>query len=228
MRLHFVVEGQTEETFVRDLLSSELAPQGIFCSAHRVTTGRRGGKVYRGGLVSFQHLRRDLELWMKQDSGGDAWFTTMVDLYRLPSDFPGIAESRSLADPVKRVEFLEKRFSDSLNHPRFVPYIQLHEFEALLFSDPQKFSGSFPSLRGELKSLESIRRMFPSPEHIDEGDDTAPSKQICALLPDYVKPVAGPLIARQIGLAKLREECHHFNRWLERLEAATQELSTAT
>jgi Domain of unknown function (DUF4276) len=220
MRLRFVVEGQTEETFVRDLLSLELTAQRIFCDAHRITTGRKSGKVYRGGLVSFQHLRNDLELWIKQDSGADARFTTMVDLYRLPSDFPGITESRSLADPVKKVEFLEKRFSESLKHQRFVPYIQLHEFEALLFSDPEKFSRAFPSLGAELERLEAIRRSFRSPEHIDEGDDTAPSKRILALLPDYVKPVAGPLIAKQIGLAKLREECQHFSKWLERLEEA--------
>lgn len=146
----------------------------------------------------------------------------MVDFYRLPADFPGIAESRAIPDPVKKVEFIEQRFSDDLHHRRFVPYIQLHEFEALLFSDPKKFSGAFPSLGANLERLEAIRRRFQTPEHINEGDDTAPSKRIFSLLPEYVKAVAGPLIAKQIGLAKLREQCHHFNQWLERLEAAQQ------
>jgi hypothetical protein len=220
MRLHFVVEGQTEETFVRDLLSPELAAQGIFCDVHRVTTGRRRAKVYRGGLLSFQHLRRDLELWMKQDSGPDSWFTTMVDLYRLPSDFPGIEESRGIADPLQKVEFLEERFSSDVNHPRFVPYIQLHEFEALLFSEPRSFLLAFPSVSSELADLEAIRGAFKTPEHIDEGNDTSPSKRICRVLPQYVKPLSGPLIAKRIGLAKLRAECRHFNNWLKRLETA--------
>ena len=200
MRLHFVVEGQTEETFVRDLLTPELAPQGIFCDAHQVTTGRRGARVYRGGLLLFRHLRKDLDLWMKQDSRLDSWFTTMVDLYHLPSDFPGIAESRQVADPIEKVEFLEARFGSDLNHPRFVPYIQLHEFEALLFSRPQDFSFAFPSIGTELVDLEGIRNQFQTPEHIDEGDNTSPSKRIRNVLPGYVKPLAGPLIARQIGL----------------------------
>ncbi|HEV2495810.1 MAG TPA: DUF4276 family protein [Terriglobia bacterium] len=221
MRLHFVVEGQTEETFVRDVLRSELASQGIFCDARRIKTGRKGGKDHRGGLVSFQHLRNDLELWMKQDSGADSWFTTMVDLYRLPSDFPGITESRAHTDPIEKGELLEARFSGNLNHPRFVPYIQLHEFEALLFSDPQSFSIAFPSVStAQLAELQAIRSAFNTPEHIDEGNDTSPSKRICGLLPQYVEPLSGPLIAKQIGLAKMRAECHHFNGWLERLEAA--------
>lgn len=222
MRLHFVVEGQTEETFVRDLLSPELASQRIFCDAHRVTTGRRGTKVYRGGLLSFHHLRKDLELWMMQDAGADSWFTTMVDLYHLPHDFPGIAESRQIADPIEKVEFLEGRFSSDLNHRRFIPYIQLHEFEALLFSDPQCFSVAFPNIGSELVAdLQGIRRAFESPEHIDEGDNTSPSKQICRLLPAYVKPVSGPLIARRIGLPKLRAECRHYDGWLRRIEEAS-------
>jgi len=157
---------------------------------------------------------------MKQDSGRDSWFTTMVDLYKLPSDFPGLAESRGIVDPVNKAEFLEGRLSSDLNHPRFVPYVQLHEFEALLFSDPQCFSIAFPGMGTELAELEAIRHRFQTPEHIDEGDP--PSKRICELLPQYVKPVSGPLIAKHIGLAKVRAECYHFNKWLERLEGARQ------
>ena len=218
MRLHFVVEGQTEETFVRSLLAPELGAMGIYCDAHRVTTGRRRGKFYRGGLVSFAHLRRDLELWMNQDKASDSWFTTMVDLYRLPSDFPSLADSRRVTDPMKKVELLEQSFASDINHPRFAAYVQLHEFEALLFSDPQSFSIAFPSIGDKVGKLQAIRSAFETPEHIDEREDHAPSKQILRILPEYDKPVSGPLIAKQIGLAKLRQECHHFDAWLARLE----------
>lgn len=220
MRLHFVVEGQTEETFVRTLLAPELGAREIFCDAHRVTTGRKHGKVYRGGLVSFAHLRKDLDLWMKQDKTRDSWFTTMVDLYKLPSDFPKIDESRHIVDPIEKVKSLEQSFGASVNHPRFVPYIQLHEFEALLFSDPGSFSIAFPGIGRAAEDLLAIRRAFETPEHIDEREDLAPSRRILKALPQYDKPVAGPLIAQQIGLAKLRNECHHFDAWLKRLEAA--------
>jgi len=218
MRLHFVVEGQTEETFVRSLLAPELGAMGIYCDAHRVTTGRRRGKFYRGGLVSFAHLRRDLELWMNQDKASDSWFTTMVDLYRLPSDFPSLADSRRVTDPMKKVELLEQSFASDINHPRFAAYVQLHEFEALLFSDPQSFSIAFPSIGDKVGKLQAIRSAFETPEHIDEREDHGPSKEILRILPEYDKPVSGPLIAKQIGLAKLRQECHHFDAWLARLE----------
>ena len=61
MRLHFVVEGQTEETFVRDLLAPELGAKGIYCDAHRVTTGRRVRQALPRGLGFFRHLRRILK-----------------------------------------------------------------------------------------------------------------------------------------------------------------------
>lgn len=220
MRLHFVVEGQTEETFVRNLLVPELGARGVYCDAHRVTTGRRGASVYRGGLVSFAHLRKDLDIWMKQDRASDSWFTTMVDFYKLPSNFPSIVEARHIADPMKKVELVEQSFSSCMNHPRFVPYVQLHEFEALLFSDPQSFSIAFPNIGDEVAKLQAIRCAFETPEHINEREDFAPSKQILKILPPYDKAVSGPLIAQQIGLARLREECKHFDTWLTRLEAA--------
>jgi len=218
IRLHLVVEGQTEENFVRDILAPELWPRGVIPDVHRVTTGRRHSRTYRGGITSYQQLRNDLLRWMKQDRNPDAWFSTMVDLYRLPGDFPRFADCRTEVDPLKRVRCLEDSLQEDIQQPRFIPYIQLHEFEALLFADPQKFAHAFPGRPGVIAELQQIRSRFPSPEHIDDGEETAPSKQIAAVVPDYAKPVAGPLIARQIGIAALRRECDHFNDWITRLE----------
>ena len=97
-------------------------------------------------------------------------------------------------------------------------FVQLHEFEALLFSDPQSFAIAFPEMGPKLAELQVIRSAVETPEHIDEREDCAPSKQILRLLPEYNKPVSGPLITKHIGLAKLRQECHHFDRWLTRVE----------
>lgn len=217
VRLHFVVEGQTEETFVRDILAPDLGAYQIFCDAHRVTTGRRKGKVYRGGLVSYLHLRRDLDLWMKQDGAPDSWFTTMIDLYALPSEFPGLEESRHQIDPYVRVSSLENRFGEDISYPRFIPYIQLHEFEALLFADPDKFQVAFPDLGDGLAELKEIRRAIPNPELINDGPDTCPSRRICEIVPHYSKPSSGPLIANHIGLSVLRRECQHFEEWITRM-----------
>jgi len=215
VRLHMVVEGQTEETFVRDSLAPALGERSVFADVHRITTGRRGPKTYRGGFLTYEHLRRDLSLWMKHDQRHDSWFTTMVDLYRLPPDVPGYERSRSIADPIRRVQFLEDALKSDLSHRRFVPYIQLHEFEALLFSDPESFSIVFPDEPEAIANLVRIREAALNPEHIDEGDETAPSRRICSLFPQYTKPVHGPIIARRIGLPRMQRECAHFNTWIE-------------
>jgi hypothetical protein len=219
VRLHFVVEGQTEETFVRDILAPELATYRIYCDVHRVTTGRKRGKVFRGGVVNYAHLRNDLRLWIKQDSASDSWFTSMIDLYRLPSEFPGYDEARRLLDPYQRVSFLESKFKAEVDYQRFIPYIQLHEFEALLFADPDCFSLAFPEIGDGVTELKTVRDQFATPELIDDGPETSPSKRICQIVPQYSKASAGPLIANHIGLPTLLRECRHFREWIMAVHA---------
>lgn len=223
IRLHAVVEGQTEETFVRDVLGPEFGAQGVFVDVHRTTTGRKRSRIFRGGISGYNQLKRDLVLWMKQDKRPDAWFTTMIDFYGLPEDFPGYGDCLSCRDARERVECLEEHLNRDLSHRRFIPYIQLHEFEALLFSEPQTFESVFPDALAVIQELAAIRNGFPTPEHIDDRPDLAPSKRIVQLLPDYQKPVAGPLIIQQIGLPTLRRECAHFNQWIGRIEKAASE-----
>ncbi len=218
--MHVVVEGQTEETFVRDVLAPEFGAKDVFVDVHRVTTRRRERRIFRGGISGYGQLKCDLMLWMRQDQRPDAWFTTMIDFYGLPEDFPGYRNCILHRDPVDKVECLEERLRHDLSHPRFIPYLQLHEFEALLFSEPRKFGGIFPGSPKVAEKLAAIRNAFPTPEHIDDRPDLAPSKRIVRLLPDYKKPVAGPLITQQIGLPTLRRECPHFSRWIGKIEQA--------
>jgi hypothetical protein len=154
---------------------------------------------------------------MKEDTHSNCRFTTMVDLYRIPNDVPGFEESRKFQDPMERVRFLEERLTWDIGDRRLVPYIQLHEFEALLFSSPESFSVSFPDKADEIASLMRIRHEAVSPEHIDDGAATSPSKRICSLFPKYTKPVHGPIIAREIGLPRIRGACSHFNEWITTL-----------
>lgn len=121
IRLHAVVEGQTEETFVRDVLAPELGPLGVFADVHRITTGRRKSRTFRGGLVEYAHLRMDLDLWMRQDRHADSWFTSMIDFYALPDDFPDFTPCAQLFDPLRHVECLEAAFERNIDHPRFIP-----------------------------------------------------------------------------------------------------------
>jgi hypothetical protein len=151
----------------------------------------------------------------------------MVDYYALPGNFPGLAAlPRKLAatDRVTRLEAglhrdLAKRLDDLPVSGRFIPYIQLHEFEALLFSVPTAFLEAFPNHSKAVAQLTAIRARFEDPEAIDDNPHTAPSKRILNLLPDYQKPVAGLLIAQRIGLDAIRHECQHFDAWVTRLLA---------
>jgi hypothetical protein len=218
IRLHAVVEGQTEETFVNQVLAPELGARQVFVDAHCVTTGRKKIPPDRGGIRNYKQLRDDLVFWMRQEKGPEVRFTTMVDLYRLLTDFPGYQDCRQKIDPHARAECMEDRLQEDIQDNRLVPYIQLHEFEALLFSDVHRFEIAFPNRPAEINKLKAIRDDFPSPEHIDDQPDQSPSKRILNVIPEYVKTVSGILIVQHIGLPVLRKECAHFRRWLDRLE----------
>ena len=225
VRLHILAEGPTEEGFVNGILAPVLGAHNVFADVHSITTGRHYGRLFRGGPTKYEHLARDLMLWMKQDQNEDSWFTTMVDFYALPNNFPGRATWPLAGTAYDRTLHLEAEFGRDIVRRlnglpvarRLIPYIQLHEFEALLFSDPEGFKEAFPDKPKAIAQLAAVRAQFPGPEDIDDDPRTAPSKRILNVLPDYQKPVAGLLIAQRIGLPVIRRECPHFDEWLTRL-----------
>ena len=101
---------------------------------------------------------------------------------------------------------------------RFVPYIQLHEYEGLLFSDSRAFASGIAHPHLE-RQFRVVRNAFPTPEDINDNPDTAPSKQILRIYPQYRKVLDGTLAAQAIGLDRMRQECPHFRDWVARLEA---------
>jgi hypothetical protein len=220
IRLHFVVEGQTEETFVNRTIIPHLASYSVWGDVRCVMTGRKRGILHRGGLASYARARKDLMLWMKEDQNRDAAFTTMFDLYALPRDFPGYEKAGTVKCPYTRVAELERAMIGDLDHPRFVPHIQLHEFETLLLADPAKLDCVYTDRDRAIRSLTEMVAAFDSPELIDDGPTTAPSKRIIHEIPEYegMKASAGPLTAEKIGLLALRQRCRHFGQWLSQLE----------
>ncbi len=215
-RVNIIVEGHTEETFVRDVLTEPLAAQHVFITARRVETGRSSRQIYRGGMTTYAKARRDIMRWLAQDR--QAYVTTMFDLYRIPLDFPDVRLIPPGIEPYARITALEKALEADIGIERFIPYLQLHEFENLLFSDVQAIDTVLGLRRSQLQALQALREEFTSPELIDDGEDTAPSKRLQKLYEGYDKLAFGPRIATHIGLAKLRQECPHFNAWFSRLE----------
>ncbi|MCY4546220.1 MAG: DUF4276 family protein [Gemmatimonadetes bacterium] len=219
--MNFIVEGQTEETFVNQVLRPHLETFSVGCSARCVETSRKRGRKYRGGITDFKLPRKDINAWMREDKNPDVRFTTMFDLYGLPQDFPGYGDAAGLSNAYERVRVLENALSEDISDRRFVPYIQLHEFESLLFSDLHKLETQFYDRGDEVSRLVMTASAFESPELIDDGKDTSPSKRIIGEIPEYgrMKASAGPIVAGKIGLSVLRSKCRHFGEWIERLEA---------
>ena len=224
-RLNLIVEGQTEERFVNTVLRDHFADRSIIAVAHRVTTRRhrRAHHLrYRGGLTTYRHASADIRRWAREDRGDSARFTTMFDLYGLPADFPRYAAAAEVPDPYARVAMLEAGMREDIGDRRFIPYIQLHEFEALLFSDLQKLDTQFPDRGAEIQRLVKTAAKLGSPELVDDGATTAPSKRIAAAIPEYAerKATTGPIVAAKIGLPALQSQCRHFRQWLHRLADA--------
>lgn len=146
------------------------------------------------------------------------------DFYGLPTQFPGKDEAvgqsafKEKAEAVQGAmsEALEKQFGSEAMR-RFIPFIQMYEFEALLFSEPAAFAKGIGKQLLE-NDFERIVSEFPTPEHINDSPQTAPSKRVEQLVLGYEKPIMGNLAAMEVGLTVMREKCHLFNNWLERLE----------
>lgn len=215
-----VGEGQTEETFVRDVLRPELTARRVYLEPQLIGTSPTG----RGGALSPQRVLRHLRNVLRQRQID--YVTTFFDLYRLDADFPGVRESTGIRDPIARTQAIEERFREAAvaeagcRPERFVPHIQPYEFEALLFSDLTRL----PEIRSEWAPYVPILtegcRGAETPEHINDGQNTHPSARLeNVLTPPYRKRLHGSALAARIGLDRIRERCVHFAEWLRRIEA---------
>jgi hypothetical protein len=228
-RLLIHVEGQTEETFDQNVLRDHLVQAGYGSVSARLV-GNPRLRSRRGGIRSWQSTRNDILRHLKQDAGAVA--STLLDYYGMPHDSPGrgdAQEKRSTSEKAQCVETalfedVWRELGERFDPRGFVPLVMMHEFEALLFSDPDRFAHGIG--KGELaREIQAIRREFESPEDINDSTETAPSKRIIRLFPEYEKPLFGVIAAIEIGLHSMRLQCPHFNTWLERLEALPTECS---
>lgn len=218
--LNIVVEGQTEESFVWQILFLHLHSRGVIARPRLVLFKMSKGRSQRGGIKKYELVKKDILAWTKECPGNNVRFTTMIDLYGLPKDWPRYDEAQQLSDPYCKVLFVEEALKEDIGDWRLIPYIQLHEFEALLFSDVSKFSTYYIDSGQAVERLAAIADGVDSPELIDEGPSTSPSKRIISLIPQYKgeKPLAGVQIATSIGLDLMRAKCRHFDEWVSQLE----------
>ena len=231
-RLLVHVEGETEEDFVNQVLVLNLYRCGFSkVSARLIGRGRQRDR--RGGIQAWTVVRRDIVNHLREDPTGIS--TTMVDYYGMPQTgsraWPGRAQAINLAFP-KNAESIEnalatdvcEQMGTDFNPDRFVPYVMMHEFEAMLFSDCERFAEGIGEPRLAPK-FRAIRNNFATPEEIDDSPQTAPSKRVQSLVPGYEKPLWGTMASLEIGLEAIRSECPHFHSWLDRLEGIPARLN---
>jgi hypothetical protein len=177
---------------------------------------------HRGGRTNYARVQRDLLRQLKQDP--TAYCSTMIDFYGLGPGFPGTPLPPDLGN-IQKVEHIERAIKDDIcgriphRRPdvRLIPYLSLHEYEGLLFSDPDALAQAVkqPNLA---RRFHEVRNSFPTPEDIDDSPESAPSKRVIAIYSAYRKVIEGTLAARAVGIERMRRECEHFRNWLERLE----------
>ncbi len=129
IRLYLFAEGQTEQTFADNVLKPHLAKYDVFLEKNiLIAHARKKGKAHRGGGRKYEPMKDDILRFLKQEKGANVFFTTMIDLYAIAPEFPGLNESEKLRqNTLQRVDFLEKSFANDIDDRRFIPYIQLHE-----------------------------------------------------------------------------------------------------
>jgi hypothetical protein len=223
-RLLIHVEGQTERAFVNEVLRDHLLGNGYVSVQARIV----GSPRQHGGICNWPVVKKEIVNHLKEDRG--CFATTMVDYYGLPQTgpggWPGRERSLTMSTAETKAQCVENAMRHDLNTEmgdrfdtsRFVPFIVMHEFEGLLFSDCTAFSHSI--YRPELEAVfREIRDQFATPEEINDSPDTAPSKRVQAVVAGYQKPLLGVLAALEIGLSRIRAECPHFDGWLTTLES---------
>lgn len=213
-------EGQTEEAFIKQVVAPALRHLKVFLKPQTLNTSQTS----KGGAVTFDRLKFNARNTLRQHP--EAVLSTFLDLYALGTDFPEFEKHKDEQDVHKRVHGLQQALHAAIiahvgcRPNRFLPHVQPYEFEGLLFSDVTALSTVEPNWAGYLGKLAKIRVSADTPEHINDGYETKPSKRLESLLrPTYRKTTHGPRAAENISLEVMEKECRHFKSWMDALRA---------
>lgn len=214
-RLIIVCEGETEQQFCEELLRNHLFNKSILMFTPII-------KKTNGGICTWSVLKKQLKCHLNE---GQAFVTTFIDYYGIKDSyaFPRWIEAKTIEDKYQRMIFLENSMLEDMDtslRTRFIPYLQLHEFESLLFCNLHAFEDVVPAEDIKDRSaLEKVLYDYPNPELINENVSTSPSHRLQHIINGYVKTIYGAELAKSIGLYEIRERCPHFNEWLTTIEA---------
>jgi hypothetical protein len=212
-RVIIICEGETEREFCKKVLAPHLENENIFIQTPRI-------KKSMGGIVSWQTLKKEIEIHLQEPN---VFVSMLIDYYGLSQKhhFPCWIESKKITDKNTRMDFLENAMkndmANSVQH-RFIPYLQLHEFEGLLFNNIQIFHEQVP--KSELVGIDELEKTFAdydNPEMINDNKETSPSHRLKRIIKGYNKVLYGHYFAEAIGIGQIRKKSPRFNQWVEKI-----------
>lgn len=204
-------EGQTEETFINNVLSPYFANMGIWMYPIVCTTKRTLSKKYRGGVSDYEKIKKELYNIGREHHG--EIITTMFDYYAMPDNTPLIDCNDS--DIYVRIEKIEEAINKDIGLSNCYFNFSLHEFEGLLFSKPSSFE--LIADKDVVQKIQDMKDAAPTPEHINNSPETAPSKRLEALMPGYAKVKNGSLLSQDMGIDIIMKNCKHFSSWIKKI-----------
>ncbi|MFA6745620.1 MAG: DUF4276 family protein [Bacteroides graminisolvens] len=215
-RVIFIVEGDTEISFIQKCIMPYLYQKGFTnpMNAQKIITNRKKNK--KGGNVAFEYLKNDIE---RVAATRNVLITTFLDFFRLPTDFPGYTTDSLKIEQIE--EAVRENISSIVDRANFLPYIQRHEIEALMYTNMDGFNYVVDK-EESLNKLKEIINQYANPEDINSGSETAPSKRLMKIFP-YQKTTDGEIILEALPIDDIRSKCPRFNEWLENLENGIRE-----
>lgn len=210
-RVVFIVEGDTEVRFIQKCLIPYLYSRGYSnpMNAQKILTNRKLNK--KGGNISFEYLKNDI---CRVAATSNVLITTLLDFFRLPDDYPHhTTDSQKISDIENAIR---ENISTIIEKSCFLPYIQRHEIESLMYTNMDGFNIVLDDT-ASLDKLQKIINSYPNPEDINGGAQTAPSKRLMKIFP-YEKTTDGEMILEALNIDDIRTKCPHFNEWIEKLE----------
>lgn len=226
--LIILVEGETEQEFVNRILAPYLVLRGLNTEIRPIMIEKSGGGH---GYSNIQHLKNTIRpILCRQD---EPFVTTLIDHYGIDSErkLPGYTAitTANTEERIRQMELiLDKEIQKIKPYRFFIPYIQQHEFETMLFANPEvgfdledeKIKQDIVALCSEFENIETINCTV-------EG---APSKRIKRIYTankrKYNKVSDAVDIIELTGIEKVLEKCPRFKNWVELLESTLNSINS--
>ena len=213
-RIAVSVEGQTEERFVKEILAPFFRQNNILIEPILVITKRLANASFKGGSINFDKAVKDIKKLLNPKYN---LVTTFYDYYGINKDF--LPDSHSY-NPYETVKQIETKFANAVDNPKFIPYIQLHEFETFLFVDANVTSNNLLNC-DKKKVIQTINNALQksnlNPELVNNSPSTAPSKRIIGCYSEYQKTIDGSIVCSELGIQTIMDKCPNFKIWINKL-----------